>query len=597
MKIRVCRGWMLARLGVGLISLLAGPTWAQQAPGDRSLVRAVQVVVEGPGSPLVRRAAELLCRQIERRCGAAICTRGEGEVKVVLSVEPGPGAEGFSIEEASDGGIHITGHDERGLLYGVGKFLRGSQFADGALRPGAWRGSSAPARPVRGIYFGAFTGNYYCAAPLEEIRGYLEDLALWGCNSLTVVLPLVPPGADPQHRGEWFARQRAIMEAGRELGLSVGVLIIANGGPVVRPELRAKGQGRGGFAPDWTLCPSIPEAWDLLLEQYREAFAALADLELGHLIIWPYDGGGCDCEDCRPWGSNGFLRIARAEADLFREVFPKGQIVLSTWYFDEGEWAGLAERFAGETPWADFILADHALGQFPAFLRERGVPGGLPLLGFPEISMWDAGGLGPWGGFGANPAPGLLQTWWEQARAALSGAYPYSEGIFEDINKVIALQLLWSPERSALDIVREYAAFEFSPEVADEVVAAVQILEANGRRALLGQETGRYELREDAEGELRGAVRLAQEDAGAERAYGLLVGVDARLSQYARSAWRWRILLLRALIDRELVAHDGLLTAACEQATCELERIYHAQGAPPTVRPPHMGWLRAGPDQ
>jgi hypothetical protein len=557
---------------------------------ERDMVDSVQVVVEVQASPLVAKAAELLRGQIDMRCSREICAEETGKARIALSVEPGIGAEGFRIEDAGRRSVRIVGNDERGLIYGVGKFLRDSRFGDGAFEAGPWRGTSVPEKPMRGIYFGAFA-NFYCTAPVEEIRRYVEELALWGCNGLAVVLPMAPAGPDDRAGRARLARQRAIVEAANNVGMSVAVLITANEGPVPEPELRAKGRGRGGFAPDRTLCPSVPGVRELLLKQFGDAFAALTDVAIDHLIIWPYDGGGCDCEGCRPWGTNGFLKIAEEEADLFREHFPRGKIILSTWYFDDGEWAGLAELFRAGPVWADYILTDNALANFPTFPLQHDVPGGPPMVSFSEISMWDAGGWGPWGGFGANPAPALLQRSWDQAGGKLVGGYPYSEGIFEDINKIIALQFCWDAQREAVDTVREYAAFEYSPDVADDVVEAVGILEANGRRVLVDQEAQRYELREDAEGKLRGVVRLAQADAGAQRCYERLAAADGKLTKYARSAWRWRILLLRATIDKELVAHNGLLTAECERATRELETIYHAEESPPTVRPPYADWL------
>jgi len=554
------------------------------------MVNSVQASVEVPTSPLVAKATLLLREQINARCAAAICGAQQGELRIGLGIESGIGTQGFRIEEAADGAIRIVGNDEPGLIYGVGRFLRGSRFGEGAFGPSTWRGTSTPEKLIRGIYFAAFA-NYYCSAPVEEIRRYLEELALWGCNSLTVVLPMAPGGDDDQAGHAWLARQRAIIEAGRGAGMSVGVLIIANGAPVTDSELQAKGPGRGAWILSQSICPSIDRGRDLLLEQFRKAFAMLKDAGIDHLVIWPYDAGGCDCEQCRPWGSNGFLTIAEAEAGVFREQYPQGRVILSTWYFDDAEWAGLAKRFREGRVWADCILADNALARFPTFPIEHGVPGGLPMVSFSEITMWDAGGWGPWGGFGANPAPALLQRSWDQAGAKLAGGFPYSEGIFEDVNKVIAIQFGWDASRRAMDTVREYAAFEYSPDVADDVATAVEILEAHGPRVLVDQEAGRYELRKDEGGVLRGVVRLLQPDAGAQRCYGLLAAADEKLSDYARSAWRWRILLLRATIDKELVAHNGLLTGECEKATRELERIYHAENAPPTVKPPYAEWL------
>jgi hypothetical protein len=61
---------------------------------------------------------------------------------------------------------------------------------------------------------------------------------------------------------------------------------------------------------------------------------------------------------------------------------------------------------------------------------DEGVPGGLPLLNFPDISMC---GQEPWGEYGANPLPEHLQKRWDGTKHKLSGGCPYSEGIYEDL--------------------------------------------------------------------------------------------------------------------------------------------------------------------
>ena len=168
-----------------------------------------------------------------------------------------------------------------------------------------------------------------------------------------------------------------------------------------------------------------------------------------------------------------------------REKSPHIKIVVSTWTFDTppcGEWDGLSKALAEDKSWADCIQAD-AHEDFPRFPLERGVPGDLPLLNFPEISMW---GQSPWGGYGADPLPGRLQRLWNQTQCKLAGGTPYSEGIYEDINKVICSQFYWDAQRPAIETVREYAAFEFSPDVADDVVKVVEAFERNHLRGQIG---------------------------------------------------------------------------------------------------------------
>ena len=47
------------------------------------------------------------------------------------------------------------------------------------------------------------------------------------------------------------------------------------------------------------------------------------------------------------------------------------------------------------------------------------------------------------------------------------------------MNKVFFSQFYWSPDKPVAETLREYAAFEFSPDVAADVEKIVNILEEN----------------------------------------------------------------------------------------------------------------------
>ena len=178
----------------------------------------------------------------------------------------------------------------------------------------------------------------------------------------------------------------------------------------------------------------------------------------------------------------------------------------------------------------------------------------------------------PWGGFGANPFPQHLQALWDSSSRYLSGGFPYSEGIYEDINKAVCAQFYWQERVPALDAVREYIAYEFSPEVVEPVSRAIAILERNLPRS-----------RQD---DALGARFVLDRDEGAEEAWSLLEQADARLSAAARRSWRWRVLYLRALVDWELARNHYRVSERCEQAFRELTAIYHADQAAYWVAPP-----------
>jgi hypothetical protein len=549
-------------------SLAATLMLAQEVCLAATPVQSVRIVLPGDAGVIARRAAAIMQRQITERCGAKVQTTGKAACSVELGLEPGIGVEGYKIVHGRGRSVRIMGNDERGLLYGVGRFLRSSRYDEGGFTPGTWRGTSVPRCPMRGIYLATHFNNYYEAATPEELDHYVEDLALWGFNLLALAYPHWQyAGYDDPAARKMAERLRHTMRVAKQVGMRVTIGDALNGGFTSTPkELRCTPVpdplGRhGNFGVN--LCPAKLAARELLLKNWGLLLDEFADPGLDCITYWPYDEGGCGCANCWPWGARGYLSLARAVSALARQKSPQVKVILSTWTFDTppaGEWEALQQALAEDKSWADYIQAD-AHEDFPRFPLDKGVPGHLPLLGFPEISMW---GQDPWGGYGANPLPARLQRLWNQTERKLAGGTPYSEGIYEDINKAICSQFYWDPQRPALETVKEYAAFEYSPAVADDVVKVVELFEKNHLRKEIGP--------------------------SAEQAFDLVKNIEAKLTPRTRAAWRWRIVYLRALIDHELLRTHGKLEGqALREAFQELTAIYHAEHAHSMpIRPPQV---------
>jgi len=537
------------------------------APVDR-----IRVVMSNPASPVITNIVELLGRQITHRCAAMVITAGAAPLVVELTVEPGIGTEGFRLEDRPGSGVRIVGNDEPALLYGVGKFLRISRYDQGGFSPGLWRGTSVPRKSVRGIYLATHFHNFYHDAPVAKIRAYVEELGLWGYNVLVVWYDMHHfDGFDDPTAIEFRARLHVICEAARRVGLDVGFGVIANEGYNDSPvALRADPGGKRGGWYDCVVCPSKPGGMEYVLRGLGQQFDWCADLQPRYVWIWPYDQGGCGCAQCRPWGNNGFLRAAEPVAALARRKLPGVRVIASTWMFDETEWQGLVHAFAAGRPWADLILAESGV---------RPPPGELPMVGFPEISMYHTF---PWGGFGATPLPSLVQGQWNAVKQKIDGGFPYSEGIYEDITKAVFSQFYWS-DQAAQDTLREYVAFEYSPEVVDDMLNVIATLEQNHHWRWWPGKLDGVKLGLDWFPS-RGAT--PQSDPGAEAAYATVRRVEAKMTHQARQSWRWRLVFLRALLDAELKANRGVPNDRCRKAFAELIEIYHAQNADPAVRPP-----------
>eukprot|EP01047_Picozoa_sp_COSAG01_P012305 COSAG01_NODE_551_length_15579_cov_30.915181_15_plen_150_part_00 len=55
------------------------------------------------------------------------------------------------------------------------------------LYAGNSTGKPSKAGSFRGLYFATHFGNYFANAPPAQIHVYLEDMALWGANTLVVI--------------------------------------------------------------------------------------------------------------------------------------------------------------------------------------------------------------------------------------------------------------------------------------------------------------------------------------------------------------------------------------------------------------------------
>lgn len=558
----------ICQIGRAVLLLLcfAATILAAEAQSLPKAVKSIHVVLPPQPDAAMQNIARIFARQVSQRCDARVTSETNAPLHVLLTIEPGLGTEGFKIADEGEGRIRIVGNDSRGLLYGVGKFLHNSRYDQGGFSPGDWHGTSAPQGSFRALDAETHFMNFYEAAPDQEVREYVEDLSLWGVNAVIVGFPTWTfKGFDDPAARRSLAHSRRILQAAKTIGLQVGLGQCPNQGFDGAPgEIRAASfpddLGRRGFF-GVNCCPSNPEGHKYLLNLYGRLFDEFKDIGLDYLVCWPYDEGGCGCTNCWPWGARGYPKLSRDVVRAARARFPKLKSILSTWCYDTppaGEWAGLATFLDKDKGWLDYIMADSHT-DFPRYPIDQGAPGGLPLVNFPEISMY---GRSPWGGYGANPLPTHLEALWKQTEGKLAGGLPYSEGIYEDLNKVICLQFYWQKSRSAEDIVKEYLAFEYSLAVVAELSQAVHLLEAN----------------------------WIERGPGSVEAFALIQKADAKLTPQAKAAWRWRIFYLRGLIDSELFRHNNKLEGPVLKAAFdELTKLYHAENAHSMpVRPPQI---------
>ena len=518
--------------------------------------------------------------------------------------------DAIGFKQLMEHGIFVAGGSESAVLYGLGKLLRTGVYKEGKFTPGAWRGTSAPAKPFRAVYLASHFYNFHHCAPLEEMKKYLEDLALLGFNALKLNFPASLFSSDdkpsrllkfgigghdlyylaggPEERDRTAKRLTELYLYGKKLGMkAIANATLTLGFPDTPAELRAVPPMSSAFPYD--VCPSAPGGLELILKNNEKRFRVAAfHFKPDYFIFWPYDEGGCACPKCRPWGCNGMFRTAGKMVEFCRKFFPEAKFIYGTWLFDhknEGEWKGLYEHFAkGEGEWCDMLLAD-SLGDFPAFPLEHGVPDGKMLITFPEVSMW---GRYPWGAFGAIAMPEHYSRIFGQSEQISSGGELYSEGIFEDVNKALFASFFWSGNNEWKEPLREYCRYELLSEDTEEFIELIRALE----RSHAGV---RFDicLADDNE---HFAWKLKLPENGLPEAASDLEKFrrfEGKLSPLARGTWRWRQLMIRAEMDNELSHCCGKSTEKLESLLEELEKMYRIDVARalPRVAPPTRKYL------
>lgn len=427
----------------------------------------------------------------------------------------------------------IIASDELGLYFGIGKFLHTAKWTESDFAPKATLGVVSPDCSFRAMYFATHFYNFYHAGTPEALKEYVEDMLLWGYNTILCIIPVITlNGNDPNFSVE-VERVRKIFTAAKERGMRIGILICVNQGFMDAPdELSSVLPDDLTFRGDYgrNICISKPAGLEYMRGVWKTMLEAFLEDGLEYIVTWPYDEGGCGCKDCRPWGARGYLNACIELKKETQSIYPDAKFIISAWAFDvpddEGEFEGLYNRLRGDMSWADYLMVD-AHREYPRYPLEHELI--KPVVNFPEISMW---GLGPWGGWGANPLPERFQRIWNDSKHILDGGLPYSEGIYEDISKIQFAGYYWEKNRHWTDVMSEYINYEYSssPTVIEDALEIMRLIEINHTRCVR-------------------ANLLPPDMDVAEKAKLLAEKVDSELSEKRKASWRWRILYIRAILD------------------------------------------------
>lgn len=494
-----------------------------------------------PSKKIYNKIYPIISKRIHDRCATKCISSGNSDYVIRFHIDESLPNEAFRISDIKGAvGVEISGSDFLSLIYGAGRFLHKSRYTKESIIPYEWRGESAPQCEKRMIFFAQHFHNWYQSCSEEEIREHIEDLALRGINGVVTVFSCLNlKGWDDPETLKLAILFRKTLAAAREMNLKIGIeysnidFMIPNKSVAADNSLLLSKTGN-------LVCPSTEDGFNY----YKKILSRILDYTdefggLDFITIWSYDEGGCSCDKCWPWGGKGFYNMAHRISKYLRSRYPKIEIFLATWHFgitelQNGEWELLYENLQKDAEkgdnWADYLLLEtrdeHPSVFYPV---EHGNPTEhTKLLTFPEISMC---GITPWGGFGAICTPKLIAHQESPFTPHCNGGYIYTEGIFDDINKALILDLYWDRNTTVEETLSDYCGYEFKGIDASDLITLVTLIEKSHLC------TNCNALKPCNLSDCDDAWKLAEK-------------INKAASPETKDYWKWRIIYIRAYLDK-----------------------------------------------
>jgi len=458
-------------------ALLLGSAAAAPALDLKSAVLVTAPGAEGPRQAAVR----MLVGEIEKRTGiqlsAADGTNGAGPVIVAavasdLAAAGGPWAaeigavperlpaEGFRLRVEAGRSrpvVFILGNDARGLLFGIGRFLREMHAHKGSLDVADDLNLvTAPRYPLRGHQLGYRPkSNTYDAWDLPAWEQYFRDLAVFGCNAVELIPPRSDDAADSPH----FPRPQLEMMQGMsrladQYGLDAWIWY-----PALDKD----------YADDATVEAAVAE--------WGKVFAALPRVDA---VFVP----GGDPGHTRP---DLLLRLLERQTTNLHRYHPRAGMWVSPQGFTQEWFDQFISTLQKDQPrWLTGVVCGPQVRLSPAKLRQV-IPAQYAIRSYPDITHsrqcqypvpdWDTAFAVTEGRECINPRPLGEALICRQTSPPTVGFITYSEGSNDDVNKMVWSALGWEPEASVTNILRQYCRYLVDDHSANELAEGLLGLE------------------------------------------------------------------------------------------------------------------------
>jgi hypothetical protein len=442
------------------------------------------IVVRKSAPAVERTAAMVLSEEVELRSGVKWSvaeewpTRGAAVALVSGDIEKLHGMDvprklytskpdGFAITMGhySNGAnypiVWIVGADPRGTLFGVGKLLRiMSCRLNSVVIDAEPHLVSSPAYPIRGHQLGyRATANSYDAWDAKQFDRYVRELAFFGTNAIEAI-PFQDTRPTPVLKYPRRDMNRALSESCERYGLEFWVWSPA----------------------DFDL--NDAQKRQAMLDEHRQLFE---DCPRFDAFFFP----GGDPGDNPP---ELVLPFMEEMAVLMTKYHPKAKIWISLQGFDDRAQDYFYSWVEKTMPaWMGGEVVGPSSPPIP--LSRSRLPKPYGLRHYPDITHvvrceYPVAYLDPAIAFTlgrecVNPRPVFYKHIQNTSAPYTNGFLTYSDGVHDDVNKVLWSALGWDPDVDLREVLAEYGRVFFGPDVAEQTADGLLAMEKDWEGSLL----------------------------------------------------------------------------------------------------------------
>ncbi len=511
---------------------------------DINLKEARILIAEKPRSATEPVAARMLQEEVHKRTGLkwpvsseydgrkatiALVTAGTEELaSLKVPLAPGLKREGYRIcvEQGAELVVWVIGADARGVLFGAGRLLRLLNWGPGrAVLADTTDIATSPAYPIRGHQLGyRARANSYDAWTAAAYEQYIRDLVLFGTNCIENI-----PFEDDQPSPHM---------------------------PVPRDEMNVLlSRICDRYDVDyWVWTPVVFDLKDQAkraaeIERHVSLYKACPRLDA---VFVPGGDPGANPPEL-------LLPFLKDLGERLMVQHPAARVWLSLQWFNRAQ---IEEVFAyldkNQPDWLGGLVAGPSGPPIPQTRKRLSTR--YKLRHYPDIThtvrcqypvpWWDPALALTLGRECPNPRPAYYTHLHNRLASYTDGFLTYSDGIHDDVNKVIWSARGWDPHVDVRDVLKDYVRVFFRPELAESAADGILALEKNWEGSLAEN------------GAVEGTLALWQ-------------ALEAKAPQL-KDNWRWQLCLVRSAYDayvRRRLLYETRLEGEANAALAKAQQV------------------------